>query len=96
MAKEKTGTKKVCTIWLESEVEGTRDKLKMFYCFNCRVPICQYRGAMIQVIPGGTPYEPYSEHKCKGNVRNTYGEWETCGMYYIFASTVFTKNPEIA
>lgn len=95
MGKSAPSTKKVCTVWLESEVEGQRDKTKMFFCFNCRVPLIEYEGSVIQVVPGSSPYTPNTSLKCKGSVQRRDGEWETCGMFYTFASIVYTQNPEV-
>ena len=84
MGKNIPGTKKVCTVWLEAEVEGNGDKKKMFFCFNCRVPILKYFGRITEIVPGGPPVEPYTEIKCKGSVQREDGQWEECGQYYCF------------
>ena len=41
------------------------DKLKMFFCFNSQTPIIQYKGIVISVLPGLSPYEPYTILKCR-------------------------------
>ena len=92
--KSKIGQKKVCTIWLEPEIEGYGDKVKMFFCFNCRIPIIEYRGNIMEIVPGGSPYNPSTILKCKGSVRKDDGTWEACGMYYSFVAAVYTKDPE--
>ena|SRR3990167_786899 len=85
--------KKVCTIWLDAEIgEGGYDKDKMFFCFNCRVPLIEYSGNVMSAVPGKAPYEPSTVLKCKGSVRNGNGEWMECGMYYVFKEAVYTKN----
>ena len=94
MSQARKGQNKVCTIWLEPEIgiNGT-DKMKMFYCFNCRIPILKYIGKVFSVIPGNAPYNPSTVLKCKGNVRyEQEGEWEECGMQYAFVAGVYTKN----
>ena len=95
MSKSAPSSRKVCTIWLDSENEGYGDKRKMFFCFNCRIPIIEYEGNVIQIVPGGSPYTPNTVLKCKGSVQRRDGDWEECGMFYSFASVVYTRNPEL-
>lgn len=89
MSKPLPGQKKIVTVWLESEVEGMGDRLKMFFCYNCRIPTVQYRGSVITIVPGSQPYKAYTLLKCKGNVQKPDSMWEECGMYYSFAGTVY-------
>jgi len=96
MARPIEGQKKVTTVWLEPEIgDGGEDKTKFFYCFNCRIPVFQYVGNVVTLIPGGVPYEPYTEHKCKGSVMTKNGTYQVCGHYYIIAGTVYTTRPEM-
>ena len=96
MAKPEKSQKKVTTVWLESEV-GARgnDKTKMFFCFNCRIPLIQYTGGIMTVVPGGAPYIPSTVLKCKGNVQNSDGTWEECGQLYSFVGSIYTKDPQL-
>ena len=88
-------TKKVTTVWLDAEVGyNGNDRKKMFFCFNCRVPLIEYRGDITQIVPGGSPYNPSTILKCKGSVKNEYQEWEECGQYYSFVASVQTKDPQ--
>jgi len=89
MSKSLPGQKKIVTVWLESEIEGSVDRLKMFFCFNCRIPTIQYKGNIITIVPGSQPYENYTVLKCKGNVQNSNGDWQECGVHYSFAGTVY-------
>lgn len=95
MGKNLPGIKKVCTVWLEAENEGYEDKLKMFFCFNCRIPIIEYTGKVMQLVPGGSPYTPSTVLKCKGSVQRRDGSWEDCGMFYSFIDSVRSENPKI-
>lgn len=96
MGKATPGQKKCTTVWLESEIGSAgNDRLKMFYCFNCRIPLLQYSGRIMTVVPGSQPYEPGAVIKCKGNVPNQYGGWEECGHYFSFVGSVYTRAPEI-
>jgi len=95
MSKSAPGIKKSVVIWLDSENEAFGDKRKMFFCFNCRIPIIEYEGDAIQIVPGGSPYIPNTTLKCKGSVQRRDGTWENCGMYYTFAGLVHTRNPEV-
>lgn len=94
MPKAQSGTKKVITVWLTSENEGYSDKKRMFFCFNCRVPIIEYEGDVISMVPGGSPYSPSTALKCKGSVRRKDGDWEFCGNYFVFVGSVQTQRPE--
>ena len=90
MSKSLPGQKKITTVWLESEIgSGGNDKTKMFYCFNCRIPLIQYKGNVVTIVPGSQPYEPSTILKCKGNIPNANGTWEECGVHYSFAGTVY-------
>ena len=95
MAKPDRGQKKVTTVWLDSEI-GARgnDKVKMFFCPNCRIPIIQYTGNIATIVPGGSPYIPSTILKCKGSVQNPDGTWEECGHLYSFVASVYTKDPQ--
>ena len=89
------GQKKTCTVWLEPEVEGEGDKQKMFYCFNCRIPIIQYRGTIATIVPGNQPYTPNTIIKCKGSLQTRDGVWEECGQYYVFMGAAYSRDPEM-
>ena len=89
------GVKKPCTVWLEAEIEGYSDRKKIFFCFNCRIPIIEYTGNVMQVVPGSSPYTPSTILKCKGSVPTKDRDWESCGMYYSFVDAVRTSNPEM-
>ena len=56
-------------------VADPENKLKMFFCFNSQTPVIQYKGIIISVLPGLSPYEPYTILKCKEH---------RCPMAYIF------------
>jgi len=94
MGKAIPSTKKLTTVFLEPEVEAYSDKVKMFYCFNCRTPIIEYTGRVMTIVPGRSPVEPSTRLKCKGSVQRRDGEWEECGVYYSFVGSVYTKTPE--
>lgn len=94
MGRPSPSTKKVTSIWLEPEIDGYDDKLKMFYCFNCRMPLIEYQGNIINIVPGRHPYTPSTVHKCKGSVQRKDGTWEECGMMYSFIGSAYTKIPE--
>jgi hypothetical protein len=91
MSRTVTSVKKVTTVWLEAEEKNSRNRLKMFHCVNCRSPVVQYRGDAIAIVPGNHPYEPMVIVKCKGTFKNEAEQWEECGYYYSFVSTVHTK-----
>jgi hypothetical protein len=91
MSHTQASDKKVMTVWLQAEEKNTRNRLKMFHCVNCRTPIVQYRGDAILLLPGNHPYQPMVVIKCKGSFRNEDDNWEECGYYYSFISTVHTK-----
>lgn len=95
MSKSAPGIKKITTVWLDAENEGDGDKTKMFFCFNCRIPIIEYEGHIMQIVPGHSPYNPSTILKCKGSVQRRDGSWEECGLYYSFAGSVYTRNPEV-
>jgi hypothetical protein len=88
------GNKKVTTVWLEPENIGSRPVEKIFFCFSCRVPLIQYTGKVVTVVPGDQPYEPSTILKCKGSVKKG-NIWEECGHYFCFVGSVFTKNPQL-
>jgi len=90
MAKNLPTSKKPTTIWLEPEGGDT----KMFFCFNCRIPIIEYNGSVMQIVPGHSPYTPGTVLKCKGSVQRN-GEWHECGMLYSFVGAIHTRNPEM-
>lgn len=94
MGKSLKGSKKVTTVWLEPETEGDHDKVKMFYCFNCRIPLIEYSGNVTEIVPGNSPLEPGTILKCKGSVQRQDKQWEECGMYYRFQGAVYTAHPE--
>ena len=96
MGKPLRGTRKPVTVWLEPEKEGRdyKDKVKMFFCFNCRIPLIEYQGKVMSIIPGRSPYVPATILKCKGSLQIGVGEWEECGMYFSFVGTVYTKFPK--
>lgn len=96
MGKPAKGTRKPVTIWLEPEKEDEdhQDKIKLFYCFNCRIPLIEYQGNAMSIIPGRSPYTPATILKCKGSKQIGTGEWEKCGMYYSFVGVVYTKFPK--
>lgn len=112
MGKPIAGQKKVTTVWLEPE----SGKTKLFKCFNCGLPLAEYTGDAIAIVPGAHPYIPSTTHKCRGMLKpmdtGTHVEqcvacngrgyhyksenpFEECGMYYTFAGTVMTRNPEL-
>ena len=96
MAKTNPGQKKPTSIWLEAEMDGGGSDLrKLFNCFNCKMPVIQYIGEVITIVPGKTPYSPGTILKCRGNVRMEDSSYERCGMEYIFQGVVYTKNPEM-
>lgn len=92
MAKAVKSAKKVTSVFLESETRENRQRLKMFFCPNCRTPIAQYKGTYVTIVPGQHPYEPLTLHKCKGTFKNEEGDWEECGYFYSFVSVVQTKT----
>jgi len=96
MGRPSKGTKKPVSVWLEPEKEGEgfQDKVKMFYCYNCRIPLIEYQGNVVSIIPGRSPYTPATILKCKGSVQVGAGEWEECGIYYSFVGVVYTKFPK--
>ena len=96
MARPEKGQKKVTTVWLEPEIDGYSDKTKMFFCFNCRVPVIQYTSNVVSIVPGGSPYNPSTSLKCKGSVQDIVnGTWAECGQFYSFVAAVYTKSPEM-
>lgn len=89
--KVRDSEKKVVTVWLDPD-SLEDDRLKMFFCFNCRTPLIEYSGNVTQIVPGEHPYEPKTVLKCSGKV------WhrdlaEQCGVFYAFMGNVQTKNP---
>lgn len=94
MGKAIPSTRKPTAVFLEAEVEGEKDKIKMFFCFNCRIPLIEYTGRVILIVPGRVPFEPSTVLKCKGNVKRRDGTFEECGYFYSFIGTVYTKIPE--
>ncbi len=56
-------------------VADPANKLKMFFCYNSQTPILQYKGTVISILPGLSPYEPYTLIKCKDS---------RCPMAYSF------------
>jgi hypothetical protein len=95
MGKPIPGQEKVTTVWLEPEIGPDGDRTKMFFCFNCRIPLIQYVGDVVTIVPGGSPYQPSTVLKCKGSVQTPDGSWEACGHKYCFISAVYTKNPSM-
>ena len=95
MANSIEGTRKPTTVWLEAENEGEGDKEKKFFCFNCRVPLLDYTGRIMQIVPGNSPYTPSTIIRCKGNVFRKDGIYEACGMAYSFVDVIRTQNPEM-
>ena len=91
MGKTNPGTKKVITVWLDSE--GGNES-EYYFCPHCRIVIVEYNGTLISEVPGGAPVSPQTIIKCKGNFRRKDGEYEECGRYYIFAASIITKNPQ--
>ena len=59
------GTEEVVYPTTVTLVADPENKLKMFFCFNSQTPIIQYKGIVISVLPGLSPYEPYTILKCK-------------------------------
>lgn len=94
MSKARKGQKKPTSIYLEAENQGDIDKIKLFFCFNCRIPLIEYKGRVATIVPGDTPFKVGTMLKCKGNVQLRDGTWEECGMYYGFHGIVYTLNPE--
>ena len=76
-------------------MEGFSDKPKMFFCFNCRVPVIQYRGDVQTIIPGNQPYTPNTIIRCRGSIQRPDGVWEECEQHYVFMGAAYSKNPEI-
>ena len=93
MSKAQQGQRKVTTVWLDAETEGVGDKTTLFFCFNCRIPLIEYEGNVLTIVPGKSPYSPNTTQKCKGTVKLRNGEWEECGMYYSFQGAIYTENP---
>lgn len=91
MSKNLPNQKKVVSVWLEP---SKNDQLLMFWCFNCRTPVLQYRGEVSQIIPGNTPYTPHTQIECKGSFKNENNEWQKCGQFFVFMGTITTENPE--
>ena len=60
-------------------VADAEDKLKIFFCFSSQTPLIQYKGRVISVLPGLSPYEPYTILKCKDS---------RCPMAFIFSPLV--------
>jgi len=96
MSKARKGQKKPTAIFLEAEVDGTGDKTKLFFCFNCRIPLIEYRGRVASIVPGDTPFKVGTMLKCKGNVQLRDGGWEECGMYYSFHGIIYTQDPQVS
>lgn len=91
MGKNLPNQKKVTTIWLEPTVNSS---LNMFWCFNCRSPVCQYHGDVVNIIPGNTPYSPHTLHECKGSFKDENNNWKKCGYFFVFMASVTTENPQ--
>jgi hypothetical protein len=69
MAKPEPGQKKVETIWLDAEISTNGEpKTKLFRCPNCGLPIVEYTGEIVRIIPGLHLYNPSIIIKCKGSV----------------------------
>ena len=93
MPKPLKSEKKVTSVWLAAEKDPKGEYiLKLFRCFNCSVPVVQYQGDAIRVVPGYHPYTPKTVLKCKGNTKNENGVWEECGIYYCFMGVADTKK----
>jgi len=89
MGKPQKSKKKVTSVWLESErTKGGGYKLKMFNCPNCRIPVVQYQGEVIRILPGNHPYTPKTVLKCKGSTKDEFGVWRECNTYYSFMGVV--------
>lgn len=87
MSKSLKGTAKVTSVWLSAEKNGRGYKVEMFKCFKCSIPVIQYEGDIIRLVPGNSPYLPKTILKCKGSYKNDQGEWEECSMRYEFMGT---------
>ena len=76
MAKAVRGQKKATTIWLEAET----GKVKLFRCMNCSIPVAEYTGNVVQVVPGNHPYTPSTIHRCKGTLKppQGFGSVDSC------------------
>ena len=89
MGKPQKTKKKAAAIWLESEKSrGGGYRLKMFNCPDCRVPVVQYQGEIIRIVPGDHPYTPKIVIKCKGSLKDEFGVWKECNTYYSFIGVV--------
>lgn len=53
--------------------ENPDKEFKIFYCHQCRYPVFQYKGDVVQILPGMSPTRVPTMHQCKG--RN-------CGIKY--------------
>jgi len=84
--------KRVITVILEEDELNNEGIPHMFYCFHCRIPVLQYTGSVMHVVPGMHPYEPSTALKCKGTAFNNGGNREECNHYYAFLSTVKIKR----
>lgn len=80
MSKANPGIKKITTVWLEPD---PYERIKIFWCFNCKSPIVEYSGQVTQIVPGSSPYTPSVIVMCKGDARIN-NSWEKCGHRYVF------------
>lgn len=70
----------VRTEYTSVTIKENPDKdFKIFYCHQCRYPVFQYMGDVVQILPGMTPTKVPTMHQCKG--RN-------CGIKYLIHALV--------
>lgn len=54
----------ITSIWL---VENNEYQYKMFKCYNCGTPVFQYKGDVIQIVPGESPAKVGVVVECKNH-----------------------------
>jgi len=62
----------VTSVWLQRDITDPQGyNLKMFFCPNCQNPLIQYKGNVIQIVPGEGPYKVGTVLQCK-NCKSRY------------------------
>ncbi len=84
---------KVTTVWLEAEGDNEVYIWRLFHCINCRIPLIEYNGNVVSIVPGDQPYKPATRLECKGKTWRDDHPFD-CGMIYVFMGTSYTQNPE--
>lgn len=69
--------KRTYTVRLVAPDDG--DKWQIYHCPDCRNPIAQYRGSLIEEIPGEVPYAYPVKIQCKN---------PNCGRKIIFQEVI--------